>query len=69
MKSDAPIGPPAHTRKPVKREGWFATFTLLDLSGAVGSSQLRRVAVMIAKLWQLTLGSASDRSKARVLGV
>ena len=70
MKSDAPIGPaPAHTRKPVKREGWFATFTFLDLSGAVGSSQLRRVAVMIAKLWQLTLRSASDRSKARVLGV
>ena len=70
MKSEAPIGTaPSDTQKPVKREGWFATFTLLDFSGAVGSSQLRRLAVTIAKLWQLTLRSVSDRSKSRVVGV
>ena len=70
MKSEAPIGPaPSDTQKPVKREGWFATFTVLDFSGAIGSSQLRRVAARIAKLWQLTLHSVSDRSKSRVVGV
>ena len=70
MKSEAPIGPaPSDTQKPVNREGWFTTFTLLDFSGAIGSSQLRRAAATIAKLWQLTLRSVSDRSKSRVVGV
>jgi hypothetical protein len=70
MKSEATIGPaPSETQKSVKREGWFATFTFLDLTGAIASSQLRRVATTIAKLWQLTLRSVTDRSKSRVVGV
>jgi hypothetical protein len=52
-----------------ERESWFATFTFLDCSGAIGSSQLRRVSATLAKVWRLTLRSVSDRSKARVLGV
>jgi hypothetical protein len=70
MKSEAPIGSvSSDTQKPVKRDGWFATFTLLDFSGAISSTQLRRLAAPIARLWQLTLRSVSDRSKSRVLGV
>ena len=70
MKSDTPIGPaPSDTQRPVRREGWFATFTLLDFTGAIGSSQLRRLAATIAKLWQVTVRSVSDRSKSRVVGV
>ena len=70
MKSEAPIRPaPSDTQKPVQTDDWFATFTLLDFSGATGASQLRRVAATISKLWQLTLRSVSDRSKSRVVGM
>ena len=70
MKSEASIGPaPSDPQKQVKGEQWFATFTLLDFSGAISSSQLLRVAATIAKLWQLTLRGVSDRSKSRVVGV
>ena len=70
MKSEDSSGPaPSDIEKRTKRDDWFATFTLLDLSGAIGSSQLRRVAARIAKLWHLTLGSVTDRSKSRVMGV
>ena len=70
MKSEPPIGQQrGDIQKPVKSEGWFATFTLLDFSGAIDSSQLRRVCRMISKVWQLTVRSVSDRSKSRVVGV
>jgi hypothetical protein len=70
MKSEAPIWPaPRDTQKPVQTEGWFATFTFLDFSGAIGASQLRRLAATISKLWQLALRSVSDRSKSRVVGM
>ena len=70
MKSEAPIRPaPSDTQKPVQTDGWFATFTLLDFSGAMGASQLRRLAATISKLWQLTLRRVSNRSKSRVAGM
>lgn len=71
MRSELPMGPArGDIQKPVKKsDGWFATFTLLDFSGAIGSLQLRRLGAMISKLWQLTLRSACDRSKSRVVGV
>jgi len=70
MRSEAPIGlSRSDTRKPQKRDHWFATFTLLDCSGAIGSSQLRRIAATIARLWRLTLRGVSDQSKSRLVGV
>ena len=67
MKSEAPTEPAlGDTQEAVKSEGWFATFTLLDFSGAIGYSQLRRLTATISKLWQLALRSISDRSKSRV---
>jgi len=56
-------------KKPVKDEGWFATFTVLDVSGALHASQLRRLGDAITKAWKLILRGVSDRSKSRVVGV
>ena len=53
----------------MKRNDWFATFTFLDLSGAISSSQLRGIARMIGNVWRRIVRSASDRSKCRVVGV
>jgi hypothetical protein len=70
MKSEPSVKPVrGDIQKPEKSEGWLATFTLLDFSGAIGSSQLRRLRAMIAKVWRLTLRSVFDRSKSRVVGV
>jgi hypothetical protein len=52
-----------------KSEGWFATFTILDFSGAIGSSVVRRLIATISKMWRLMVRSASDGSKARLVGV
>ena len=52
-----------------KRTEWFATFTLLDLSGAIGSPQVRRVGAAIMRILKLIGQSTSDRSKSRVFGV
>ena len=64
-------GGPAHgdVLKPEERERWFATFTILDVSGAMDSSQLRRLRAAIATLWRLTWRRVSDRSKSLVVGV
>ena len=70
MKPEAPIRPaPGDAKKPMQTDGWFATFTVLDVSGAISASQLRRLAATISKLWQLTLRGVSDRSKSRVVGM
>jgi hypothetical protein len=70
MKSEPSMGQQRRdVRTPVKSEGWFATFTLLDVGGAIGSSQLRRLCTMFAKAWQVTVRSVSDRSKSRAIGV
>jgi hypothetical protein len=44
-----------------KDGGWFATFSILDLSGAVSSSDLRRLVAMVSKLWCGTIGRLTDR--------
>jgi len=41
------------SEKPSK-PGWFATFTLLDASGAISSSQLQRLIAPMKKLYQKT---------------
>ena len=43
------------SEKPSK-PGWFATFTLLDASGAISSSQLQRLIAPMKKLFQKTSG-------------
>jgi hypothetical protein len=52
---------------PMKRDSWYATFSLLDIGGVVSSSQLRRFVRMILTLWRLTMGSLTDRSRPRHL--
>jgi hypothetical protein len=70
VKSEPSVKPVrGDIQKPENSEHWFATFTLLDFSGAIGSSQLRRLSAMIAKVWRLILRSVSDRSKSRGVGV
>lgn len=70
MKSEQAGGPArGDVRKPEERARWFATFTILDVSGAIDSSQLRRLRAAIAKLGRLTWRSVTDRSKSRVVGV
>jgi hypothetical protein len=38
---------------------WFATFTLLDVGGAISSSQLQRLLAPVKKLWRRAVGSAA----------
>lgn len=69
MKSSPSKPAPREILKPKSSEGWFATFTILDVSGAIGSSQLRRWSSTVSKAWRATLRSLSDRSKSRAVGV
>jgi glycyl-tRNA synthetase alpha subunit len=34
------------------KKPWFATFTLLDASGAISSSQWQRLVAAVAQLWR-----------------
>ena len=43
------------SEKPSK-PGWFATFTLLDASGAISSSQLQQLIAPLKKVYQKTFG-------------
>jgi hypothetical protein len=43
-----------------QREPWFATFTFLDISSTISSSQLQRLAASIARVWRQTLGRLAD---------
>jgi hypothetical protein len=58
MKPEAPI---AHARDERKQSldggSWFMTFTFLDLSSAISSSQLRRLLASIANLWRRVAGN------------
>jgi hypothetical protein len=38
------------------KPAWFATFMVLDISGAISWSQLQSLIAPIKKLWQKTLG-------------
>ena len=40
-------------------EGWVATFTILDVSSTISSSQLQRLVASIAKIWRWTRGRSS----------
>ena len=41
------------------RAAWFATFTLLDVGGAISSSQLQRLLARVKKLWWRAVGDAA----------
>jgi hypothetical protein len=69
MDSDKSELARADIKKPVKGEGWFVTFTVLDFSGVLHSSHLRRLGAAVARMWKLTLRGVTDRSKSRVLGM
>lgn len=56
-------------RKLVNGNRWMATFTFLDVSGAVGSSPVRRLGTVFMNMWKLMVHGISDRSKSRVVGV
>jgi hypothetical protein len=46
-----------HKKPP--RAAWFATFTLLDVGGAISSSQLQRMLAPVKKLWRRAIGHAA----------
>jgi hypothetical protein len=57
MSPEAPIRHSLGARKQSAGGGsWFATFSVLDVSSAISSSQLQRLVPSIAKLWRLTMG-------------
>jgi len=41
--------------EPAGSDSWFATFTFLDASGAIGASQFRAAKALLAKCWRWTL--------------
>ena len=56
-------------KKRSKKGNWFATFSLMDVSGAIRSSELRSLLAAGLKLWRLTIGRLSDRSRVRSAGL
>lgn len=50
MNSEVPITPQHATGKSVESAPWFATFTFLDVSCAISSSQLRGLVESVVKL-------------------
>jgi hypothetical protein len=45
-----------HVGRPTRDESWYATFSFLDVGGAVSASQLRRLAAAVSRIWRLTIG-------------
>ena len=43
-------------KQPAGNRRWFATFSLLDLSGSISSSQMTRFLALLSRLWRRTLG-------------
>jgi hypothetical protein len=56
MKKAETQAPAAHDHREPPRAAWFATFTLLDVSGAISSSELQRVLAPVKKLWRRAVG-------------
>lgn len=55
MNQDSPISHGrARVSGPSAEERWFATFSMLDISGTISSAQLRRLVAVVSSLW-LTL--------------
>ena len=44
---------------------WFATFSILEIGGAMGSSTMRWLISRVANMWRLTVGKFIGRSKLR----
>jgi hypothetical protein len=57
MNTKAPITPPRATcKKSVRSAPWFATFTFLDVSSAMSSTQMQGLVESVAKLWRRAIG-------------
>ena len=57
MNSDPPISQAPGVSKQLRDGGsWFATFSFLDASGSVSSSELRHLAASIRKFWRAITG-------------
>lgn len=57
MNSEAPMRQsPGARRQSSGRGSWFATFSVLDVSSAISSSQLQRLVASIAKRWRRLAG-------------
>jgi hypothetical protein len=69
MRADTPEPASGDVRRPAKEEGWFATFTFLDVTGSLHSSHVRRLGAAVIEAWKWTLRAVSDQSKSRVVGV
>jgi hypothetical protein len=68
MNPRPPIGQSDSGReKPTRADSWYATFSLLDIGGATGSSTLRSLFGMTMKLWRLTIGRLTDRNLPRAV--
>lgn len=48
-----------HGHKEPPRAAWLATFALLDVGGAISSSQLQRLLAPVKKLWRRAVGNAA----------
>lgn len=57
----------SHAKKSTEAEGWYATFSLLDVGGALSASQLRRIVVTLSRMWR-GIGRFFARSRVRTVG-
>jgi hypothetical protein len=46
---------PANAEKSQPDQAWYATFSFLDVGGAISASQLQRLVAAISRLWRITL--------------
>ena len=67
MDSKHPTEQPRGDAGKRQDSNWFATFSFLDVGGAISASQMRRLVATVSKLWRLTLGRRSDRSRPRAV--
>jgi hypothetical protein len=49
--------------EPSRRGDWYATFTLLDISGAISSSHLRRVVSSVGRLRRRLIGRSETAAR------
>ncbi len=57
MNSNPHISVPGGSKKSRDGGAWFSTFSFLDVSGSIGSAELRHLAASIRKFWRAMSGS------------
>jgi hypothetical protein len=68
MNAESDRQPQKDGRNARSGRGWYATFSFLDVGGAVSASQLHALVAAIARIWRLTVGKLADRARPRVVG-